>query len=262
MFSISRFILDDIIYDIVRIFSHNHKECCRLLRDLPSFLNQNYLDDGQYNIYAAIAETLFSEIVRLPRSQEPSIYYATLLGDLTKEDLSTFPKVLGRAVRILYSRLDDDQHVSGGMDVECIRRLSEWFAVHLSNFTYQWKWQDWSVAFVCLVDQETEADNGDSREPVLQSDPSSGKFVFVRETLEKCCRLSYYERIKTTVPPEFLGKALPASAPVYHFKYENAKLTGGCKTLPCSSRFLLLTRGNLRSEAPRADHPIAEGLRS
>ncbi|KAJ3056349.1 Nuclear cap-binding protein subunit 1 [Rhizophlyctis rosea] len=181
VFSISRFILDDIIYDI------------------------NYLEGGGYNIFAAIAETLFSEIVRLPRSQEVSVYYATLLGDLTKEDLASFPKVLGRAVRILYSRLDDDQHVNGGMDVECIRRLSEWFAVHLSNFTFQWKWQDW--------------------EAVLDADPSSGKFVFVRETLEKCVRLSYYDRISKTVPPDFIGKVLPASAPVQHFKYENAEHT-------------------------------------
>ncbi|KAJ3045244.1 Nuclear cap-binding protein subunit 1 [Rhizophlyctis rosea] len=208
-FSISRFIFDDLIYDIIRIFSLNHKECSRFLRDLPQFFDEGYLQNNGYNVMAAVTETLFSEMLRLPRSQERSMYYATLLIDLVKEDPSAFPKVLGRAIRLLYNRLDGQRNLSGGMDVECIRRLSEWFAVHLSNFNYAWKWQDW--------------------EGVLSADRSSGRFVFIKETLEKCIRLSYYDRVKGSVPANFVGELLPAVAPGPRFKYESAEATGDAK---------------------------------
>ncbi|KAJ3297509.1 Nuclear cap-binding protein subunit 1 [Borealophlyctis nickersoniae] len=209
VFSISRFILDDVAYDIIRIFSLNHKEACRMLRDLETYLNKDYLYDNHYNYMASVTETLFGELFRLPRSQEKSMYYATLLVDLVKEDPKSFPKVLGRAIKILFERLDGSGNLGGGMDVECVRRFAEWFAVHLSNFGYAWKWQDW--------------------ESTLEMDPGSAKAVFIKETLEKCIRLSYYERICGTVPESFVGKLLPDAAPSPNFKYDTVQGTGDQK---------------------------------
>jgi len=32
-----------------------------------------------------------------------------------------------------------------GLDNEIARRAAEWFAVHLSNFGFQWMWKEWYV---------------------------------------------------------------------------------------------------------------------
>jgi nuclear cap-binding protein subunit 1 len=52
-------------------------------------------------------------------------------------------------------------------------------------------------------------------------DPISPQACFVRETLEKEVRLSYYERIKTTVPDEFHALISPV-APGPDFEYKDA----------------------------------------
>ncbi|KAI8816755.1 armadillo-type protein [Fimicolochytrium jonesii] len=201
--SISRYILEDMIYDIVRIFSHNHKEASRLLWQLESFLDGFFLEDGKISYLASVVETLFAEMLRLPRSGERGMYYTTLLMDLIKEDIQTVPKMIGRAVRTLYSRLDGPEHLGGGMDVEGIRRLSEWFAVHLSNFGHVWPWQSW--------------------EAVLNVEQTSASFVFVRETLERSTRLAYWERVQGSIPESFAQNAaiFPPHAPTTNFKFQD-----------------------------------------
>ncbi|KND02543.1 uncharacterized protein SPPG_03001 [Spizellomyces punctatus DAOM BR117] len=216
--SISRFILDDLIYDIIRIFSHNHREVCRMLTDLETFLNGYYLRDGGFNVMASVIETVFGELLRLPRSGERSVYYATLLIDLIKEDLQTIPKVLGRAIRTLFSRLDGSQGLGGGMDVEAIRRFSEWFGIHLSNFGFMWKWQDW--------------------EPVLSVEQDSACFVFIRETLERCIRLSYWERVQGSLPEAFAESEIifPQEPPHPNFKFESEETTGDAQLYELTSQ--------------------------
>jgi len=46
---------------------------------------------------------------------------------------------LGKSVRSIFTMMDED----GGMDVECVRRVAEWFSLHLSNYKYGWKWTEW-----------------------------------------------------------------------------------------------------------------------
>ena len=53
-------------------------------------------------------------------------------------------------------------------------------------------------------------------------EPKSLKFSFIRETLEREIRLSYYDRIKGTIPDTYLDSesgVFPAVAPAYSFKY-------------------------------------------
>lgn len=43
---------------------------------------------------------------------------------------------LGRGIRWLYERLD-------GVKGEIIMRFASWFAIHLSNFGFTYKWEEW-----------------------------------------------------------------------------------------------------------------------
>ena len=95
----------------------------------------------KYNIHQAIVECLFSEMMRLPCTSEKLVYYSILLMELCKGALDKVPSAMGRGLKILFDRMDGSEQ---GMDVECVKRLSEWFAHHLSNFGYSWKWDEWT----------------------------------------------------------------------------------------------------------------------
>ncbi|TPX62408.1 hypothetical protein PhCBS80983_g00437 [Powellomyces hirtus] len=228
---ISRFILEDLIYDIVRIFSLNHKEACRILFTLDTQLDSFYLEDEKIQHLASVVETLFGEMLRLPRSGERSVYYATVLMDMIKEDMQSIPKMIGRAVRTLYSRLDGPLDLGGGMDIEAVRRLVEWFAIHLSNFGHVWNWAAW--------------------EPVLQVEQTSTSFVFVRETLERSIRLAYWERIQGTIPESFAdcNDIFPPHAPKTNFKFE---ANDASSDSPLVSLVATL-RKSIASKAPSAE---------
>ena len=95
------------------------------------------------------------------------MYYNTLVSSLCKESLDKIPSILGRSFKLLFSRLDGTDE-SSGMDVEALKRFSDFFACHLSNFGYSWKWSDW--------------------EGVLDANRNSAQYIFVRETFQKCIR--------------------------------------------------------------------------
>ncbi|KAJ3283233.1 Nuclear cap-binding protein subunit 1, partial [Blyttiomyces sp. JEL0837] len=194
--SIQRFIMDDLVVDTIHMLSHNHFECCNILLHMPNF----HINAGGYNFCQAIVENLIRELIKLPASQEKSVYYATLLFDLCKEARDEVPRAMGRSLRTIFSRLDSEKFVGGGMDVECIRRLGEWMAHHLSNFDFKWKWIEWGSAL--------EKEN-------------SAQFCFIRETLEREIRLSYYDRVKGTIPDTFQnhGRVFPLEAPAGDFTY-------------------------------------------
>ena len=135
---VARFILDDIVHDTIQIFSLNHTEASRLLLGLPLFISTDY--SGKFNIYQSIVQVLIAEMTLFPKPREKVVYYSTLLMDLCKGALDKVPSAMGRSLKIVFERLDASNE---GMDVECVRRLSEWFSHHLSNFGYAWKWKDW-----------------------------------------------------------------------------------------------------------------------
>jgi nuclear cap-binding protein subunit 1 len=199
--TISRFVLDDVITDTIRIFSLNHKECSKLLLKTDSLLNIDFIERQGIQIYEAIVEAIFSEMFRLPKTHERFVYYTTLIIDLCKESLDKIPSALGRSIKIIFKRLQ-------GMDIECVKRFSDFFAIHLSNFGFSWRWADWEF--------------------VLDQDRSSMQFVFVREALNKCVRLAFHERIKNSIPESFEahGRIFPSSPPDFHFLYTDSEKVG------------------------------------
>lgn len=73
----------------------------------------------------------------LPQSKQKPIYYHALITEVCKLSAATVGPAVGKSIRKLYAMLGE------GLDVEIARRFSDWFAVHMSNFTYQWVWKEW-----------------------------------------------------------------------------------------------------------------------
>lgn len=207
--SIEYFILQETISDTMELFEVNRKDCARYLLGIansfePKFFksppsssdeSQDNKDEeaGRWNLSDLLVEAAFSQMLRLPTPPVRQVFYSCVFIELCRADSETFPMALGRGVKTLFDRL-------AYMDAECVHRLWCWFSHHLSNFGFQWDWQAW--------------DN------VLTLDPLHPQVCFIRETLEKETRLSYYERIKSIIPNEF-HTLIPATAPGPDFEYKD-----------------------------------------
>ncbi|KAG2227596.1 hypothetical protein INT45_002281, partial [Circinella minor] len=207
--SFEYFILQDIISDTIHTFESNRKECSKYLlaignnfdTDKFRLTNQQDQDQGEsmdedqsgWSLGDLLIENIFSQMLDLPTAPYRQVFYTCVLAELCRADSASFPKALGRTVKVIFDSIED-------MDAACIYRFACWFAHHLSNFGFQWDWAAWQDA--------------------LPLDPAHPKVCFIRETLEKDIRLSYYERIKSTVPEPFHA-LIPSQPPGPDFEYEN-----------------------------------------
>jgi nuclear cap-binding protein subunit 1 len=103
------------------------------IKDLPTY------QPGarpKYKLEDLLVDAIFSSMLRLPNSFERQVYYASLLTEVTKLAPQNIAPTLGRAIRWIYEHLDD---LSGDLNM----RFSTWFAIHLSNFGFTYKWDEW-----------------------------------------------------------------------------------------------------------------------
>ncbi|KAF9114720.1 Component of the cap-binding complex (CBC) [Mortierella sp. AM989] len=214
-YSISHFIVHDNLTDVLCLFEINRKECAKYLFMVQySYVIGTFADSAtpaaaatskpedmetdtpagpSWSVDQLLAEVIFTEMFKLPKPEFKTVYYASLLVEVCKSFPDSFPAALAVAINKLYDRLPS-------LDVDCAHRFWTWFSHHLSNFGYLWDWNQWSAA------AELPSDHAQS--------------VFIRETLEKTIRLSYYERIKESLPEEF-QKFIPAETPGPAWKFES-----------------------------------------
>uniref|UniRef100_A0A8D8XLX7 Nuclear cap-binding protein subunit 1 n=1 Tax=Cacopsylla melanoneura TaxID=428564 RepID=A0A8D8XLX7_9HEMI len=178
--SIERFLIEEHLLQIIDMYHIERKDCASQL------LKYNMKIPLEY----CIVEIIFGELFRLPTPKYLEIFYGSVLIELCKMKASTMPQVLAQATVILFMRIES-------MNTACFDRFVSWFAYHLSNFQFQWSWDDWESAL--LLDKEHP------------------KPKFIHEVLNKCVRLSYHQRIKEIVPAQF-APLLPLK-PDPHFKY-------------------------------------------
>lgn len=218
--SISQFVIQDVIHDTLQIYEVNRKESSRYVNHLRyffadgTFVEQSHPqqmngeddtemvnDDGSvnghpnephYSLEDLIIESAFSEMLTLPEPLYKNVYYHALIMEMCKQNPSDIAPALGRAVHCLYARVEQ-------MDPECMYRFYDVFAHHLSNFNFAWNWKNWSSA--------------------MEENGLHPKLVFIRETLEKELRLSYYERVKTSLPDDMAGVFIDGP-PTANFTYE------------------------------------------
>jgi len=133
----------------------------------------------------------------LPEASYKSIYYVSLITELCKLSPSTVGPAVGKSIRKLYNTIAD------GLDVDISRRFADWFAVHMSNFGFQWVWKEW-VPDLALTDQHPRR-------------------AFIRRAIEYEIRLSYHDRILKTLPEAMQtdSTVIAYQGPGPEFNYED-----------------------------------------
>ncbi|KAJ5127539.1 hypothetical protein N7448_008318 [Penicillium atrosanguineum] len=122
-------------------------------------------------------DAVFSQLYQLPTPEHKLVYFHALLTECCKIAPAAIAPSLGRAIRFLYNNLET-------MDLELSNRFLDWFAHHLSNFGFTWKWSEW-------VD--------DLELPAIHP-----KLAFIYGALDKEIRLSFAQRIRGTLPEPYI----------------------------------------------------------
>ncbi len=119
-----------------------------------------------------VAEFLFGELIRTRHNGIKQVLYEVVLMDCCRIT-RLFPPIMARALLSLFKEIES---------LDAVQRLllADWFAHHLSNFDFKWKWDEWKQ----VIDQP-------------ESNPQR---IFVTFVIEKMLRLSYLERVQESLP--------------------------------------------------------------
>lgn len=226
----TRFYIRNVIRQSFLLSSHNHKACMEYLLNPQSF-HHHYLDITSWS--RCIIEVLFTEILRdsyeynINGYDIPVVYYHILMMDALTISTSTVAKQIGEAVNTLFYNSKDLSRYQ-------ISLFSQWFAHHLSNFSFKWKWDTWQKN----LEESSDNDN-------------KSKELFLTQVFQNLVRLSYYDRIKEVIPTYFHDYLIN---PSFYFPFigddgsiQSPLLKSLCNAIkakePSSSIELLLTPG-------------------
>ncbi|BFZ55104.1 Nuclear cap-binding protein subunit 1 [Savitreella phatthalungensis] len=192
-------VLRDLVGDILRATVLNRHEAARFLIDLECYLEPgsfvlrgtplDKIDPTGPSLKAedVVVDAIFGCLLRLPEPVHKCVYYHSVLTELCKIVPQAIAPTFGRVIRFLYSSLET-------LDPELTVRFGHWFTHHLSNFGFNWKWQDWQ-SDVALPD-------------------NNPRKIFLRECLLREAELSYCQRIRNTLPDAFLSLIPPDMPPL------------------------------------------------
>jgi nuclear cap-binding protein subunit 1 len=154
--------------------------------------------ETQWKPEDVVVDACFANLFQLPSPEHKLVYYHSVLTEACRLQPQAVAPSLGRAIRYLYRNVDR-------MDLELSNRLLEWFAHHLSNFGFTWKWTEWTED--------------------LELSELTPKKAFILDSLDKEIRLSFAARIRGTLPPEYaslITKEKEIDAPIPKFEKEDA----------------------------------------
>ena len=184
-------LLRDALVDTINILDYNRNATARFLIDIDCYFSPGTFvkratpfdrlreiegDRSTWKPEDVAVDAVFSQLFQLPSPEHKLVYYHAVLTESCKVAPAAIAPSLGRAIRYLYRSVDS-------MDLELGSRFMDWFAHHLSNFGFTWKWTEW------IDDVEL---------PSL--DP---KKSFIKGALDKEIRLSFAQRIKGTLPAPY-----------------------------------------------------------
>ncbi|KHJ31202.1 putative cap binding protein [Erysiphe necator] len=181
-------LLRDAIVDTINILDYNRNATAQFLIGIDCYFSPSTfvkratpfdrlrdIEGGKltWKPEDVVVDAVFSQLFQLPFPEHKLVYYHSVLTEACKIAPAAIAPSLGRAIRFLYRSVDC-------IDLELSYRFMDWFAHHLSNFGFTWKWTEW------IDDVELSG-----------LDP---KKAFIEGTLDKEIRLSFAQRIKGTLP--------------------------------------------------------------
>ncbi|KUI71297.1 Nuclear cap-binding protein subunit 1 [Cytospora mali] len=208
--NIASSLIRDVLLDTINIFHFNRTVTARRLIDID-----NYFAEGTFVSRATpfdqlrdvptgrstwkpedvAVDAVFSQLFQLPGPEHKLIYYHSVLTEACRIAPAAIAPSLGRAIRYVYRN-------SGKLDVELVNRFIDWFAHHLSNFGFTWKWAEWTA---------------DVKLPNLH--PCK---AFIMGAIDKEIRLSFAGRIRKTLPDGYQELVPPEKDQEEPpFKFEN-----------------------------------------
>ncbi|KAJ5902477.1 hypothetical protein N7495_003005 [Penicillium taxi] len=185
-------LLRDALVDTINLLDFNRVAVAKYLIDVDCYFTpytfvkratpfdrmRDLVKEGQaWKSEDVAVDAVLSLLYQLPAPAHKLVYYHALLTECCKIAPAAIAPSLGRAIRFLYNNLET-------MDLELSSRFLDWFAHHLSNFGFTWKWSEW-------VD--------DLDLPTIHP-----KMAFILGALDKEIRLSFAQRIKGTIPEPYL----------------------------------------------------------
>ena len=144
-------ILRDSLVDTINILDFNRVSTAKFLIDVDCYFapatfvkratpfdRLRELNDGRsiWKPEDVAVDAVFSQLFQLPTPEHKLVYFHSVLTEACKIAPAAIAPSLGRAIRYLYRNLQL-------MDLELQFRFMDWFAHHLSNFGFTWKWTEW-----------------------------------------------------------------------------------------------------------------------
>ena len=184
-------LIRDALLDTINQLDFNRNVTARHLIDLDCFFSQRTFaaratpfdklreiepPKSTWKPEDVAVDAVFSQIFTLPNPEHKLVYYHSVLTEACKLAPAAIAPSLGRAIRYLYRN-------APRMDWELAYRFMDWFAHHLSNFGFTWKWTEW-VDDVELPDVHPRK-------------------AFILGAIDKEIRLSFAQRIKNTLPDPY-----------------------------------------------------------
>jgi nuclear cap-binding protein subunit 1 len=155
--SIASSLIRDAIVDTINVLDFNRNIVAKFLTEIDcywakdTFVKRSTTFDKLKDIPAGkptwkpediTVDAIFSQIFQLPTAEHRLVYYHSLITESCKISPGAIAPTLGRAIRFLFRSIDQ-------MDMELSYRFMDWFAHHLSNFEFRWKWTEWYVDLGC-----------------------------------------------------------------------------------------------------------------
>lgn len=149
--NITSSLLRDAIVDTVNILDFNRNAVAKFLNEIDCYWTKDTfvkrsttfdklrdLPEGKptWKPEDVMIDAIFSQIFQLPTPEHRLVYYHSLITESCKIAPGAIAPTLGRAIRFLFRNIDQ-------MDMELSYRFMDWFAHHLSNFEFRWKWSEW-----------------------------------------------------------------------------------------------------------------------
>lgn len=184
-------LLRDAITDTINILDFNRNATAKFLIDIDCYWSEGTfvkratafdklrdVPEGRstWKPEDVVIDAVFSQIFTLPTPEHKLVYFHSVITESCKIAPAAIAPSLGRAIRFLFKNIDT-------MDMELSYRYMDWFAHHLSNFEFRWKWTEW-------IDELDQSD-------------LTPKKAFIIGALDKEIRLSFAKRIRETLPSQY-----------------------------------------------------------